>query len=159
MVLKSAKSRLIRLGAEIVSTIPLIMFAKTRSATLKASFMGNCGTSCISLLLSITTTVSQCFRISTKAALAYSFRPFSMRKGVVTTPTVIAPFLLAISATTGAAPVPVPPPKPVVMKTMSILESKSSIRLRDSSIAALPSLGSPPTPIPLASFSPTKIFW
>ena len=39
--------------------------------------------------------------------------------GLVTTPIVRAPRLFAISATTGAAPVPVPPPLPAVMKTMS----------------------------------------
>ena len=43
----------------------------------------------------------------------------SKRKGLVTTPTVSAPSSLAISATTGAAPVPVPPPMPAVTKTMS----------------------------------------
>ena len=40
-------------------------------------------------------------------------------KGLVTTPIVSAPKLLAISATTGAAPVPVPPPIPAVTKTKS----------------------------------------
>ena len=37
----------------------------------------------------------------------------------VTTPTVNAPAVLAILAMIGDAPVPVPPPMPAVMKTMS----------------------------------------
>ena len=40
-------------------------------------------------------------------------------KGLVTTATVRAPSSLARLAMTGAAPVPVPPPRPVVTKTMS----------------------------------------
>src|SRR3989344_4926230 len=40
-------------------------------------------------------------------------------KGKVTIPIVKAPFFFAISATTGETPVPVPPPSPQVMKTMS----------------------------------------
>ena len=38
---------------------------------------------------------------------------------MVTTPMVSAPIDLAIRATTGAPPVPVPPPSPAVTKTMS----------------------------------------
>ena len=39
--------------------------------------------------------------------------------GLVTTATVRMPISLASCATTGAAPVPVPPPMPAVMNTMS----------------------------------------
>ena len=39
-------------------------------------------------------------------------------KGVVTTPTVRMPASRAMSAIVGAAPVPVPPPMPAVMKHM-----------------------------------------
>ena len=46
-------------------------------------------------------------------------RPPSNPKGRVTTPTVSAPSSRAISAMTGAEPVPVPPPSPAVTNTMS----------------------------------------
>ena len=42
----------------------------------------------------------------------------SISKGFVTTPTVKIPKSLAIRATTGVAPVPVPPPIPAVRNTM-----------------------------------------
>ena len=45
-------------------------------------------------------------------------RPPSQSKGLVTTPTVRMPISLATRAITGAAPVPVPPPMPAVMKSM-----------------------------------------
>src|SRR6185312_16391086 len=45
----------------------------------------------------------------------------SKRNGLVTMPTVSAPVSRAIWATTGAAPVPVPPPMPQVTNTMSAL--------------------------------------
>ncbi len=48
-------------------------------------------------------------------------------KGRVTTPTVSAPSERAMRATTGAPPVPVPPPSPAVTKTMSAPRSTSSI--------------------------------
>ena len=43
----------------------------------------------------------------------------SNENGFVTTPIVRAPKSLAISAITGVAPVPVPPPSPAVINTMS----------------------------------------
>ena len=43
----------------------------------------------------------------------------SMPNGFVTTATVRMPISFASCATTGAAPVPVPPPKPAVMNSMS----------------------------------------
>ena len=45
--------------------------------------------------------------------------PPSISKGRVTTATVRMPSSLASCATTGAAPVPVPPPMPAVMNSMS----------------------------------------
>ena len=49
----------------------------------------------------------------------------SKLKGFVTTATVRLPRSLAISAMTGAAPDPVPPPMPAVMKIMSASLSAS----------------------------------
>ena len=79
-------------------------------------------------------------------------------KGRVTTPMVSAPRLLAISATTGAAPVPVPPPLPAVMKTMSAPCSASSISCRCSSAASRPTSGSLPAPSPRVSWRPMSSF-
>ena len=65
----------------------------------------------------------------------------SKENGRVTTPMVRAPRLLAISAMTGAPPVPVPPPLPAVMKTMSAPLSTSSISSRWASAAWRADLG------------------
>jgi len=54
----------------------------------------------------------------------------SKPNGRVTTAMVSAPRPLDISAMTGAAPVPVPPPSPAVMNTMSAPLSASSMSLR-----------------------------
>ena len=54
-----------------------------------------------------------------------SFR--SRFKGLVTTATVKAPTDLATLATIGEAPVPVPPPIPAAIKTMSEPSNKDSI--------------------------------
>ena len=51
----------------------------------------------------------------------------SKTKGFVTTATVKIPKSLAISATTGKAPVPVPPPNPAVKKTISAPLNTSAI--------------------------------
>ena len=50
---------------------------------------------------------------------AFMRREPSKPNGLVTMPTVSAPSSRAMRATTGAAPVPVPPPSPAVMNTMS----------------------------------------
>ena len=63
------------------------------------------------------------------SACAARRRP-SKPNGRVTTPMVSAPSARAISATTGAPPVPVPPPSPAVTKTMSAPLSTSSISSR-----------------------------
>src|SRR5215467_5470047 len=55
----------------------------------------------------------------------------------------------------GAAPVPVPPPRPVVTKTISA-PSRASMILSESSSAALrPTSGLAPAPRPLVSFTPS----
>ena len=66
----------------------------------------------------------------------------SNSNGLVTTPTVSAPISsLAISAMTGAEPVPVPPPSPAVTKTMSAPFSASLMSSRDSAAAPAADLG------------------
>ena len=78
----------------------------------------------------------------------------SKPNGLVTMPTVSAPTSRAIRAITGAAPVPVPPPAPAVMKTMSEPFS-SDLSLSYSSIAAIrPSSASAPEPSPRVTAAP-----
>src|SRR5690606_6266874 len=60
----------------------------------------------------------------------------------------------AISAITGAAPVPVPPPMPAVMKTRSAPSIARRTSSRDSSIACRPISGRAPAPRPRVSFLP-----
>ena len=82
----------------------------------------------------------------------------SKPNGFVTTPTVRIPRLRAISATTGAAPVPVPPPIPHVTNTMLASLMMSTISSLFSSTALAPISGFAPAPRPLVSFSPIWIF-
>ena len=87
------------------------------------------------------------------SAWSMRLRP-SKPKGLVTTPTVRMPCSLAMSATTGAAPVPVPPPMPAVMNTISVSSKALVMLLRSSSALRLPTSGSLPAPWPWVSFSP-----
>ena len=75
-------------------------------------------------------------------------------KGLVTTATVKIPRSFATSATTGAAPVPVPPPIPAVMNTISAPLSSSAMRSRSSIAAARPVSGFAPAPRPLVILLP-----
>ena len=77
----------------------------------------------------------------------------------MTTPTVRMPFSLAISATTGAAPVPVPPPMPAVTNTMSAPSSRAVICSLLSLADSRPTSGFAPAPLPPVSFSPMASFW
>ena len=82
----------------------------------------------------------------------------SNAKGLVTTATLNAPSSLASEATTGAAPLPVPPPRPEVMKIMSEPSSASMIFSVSSSAALRPTSGLAPAPSPLVSFAPSCNF-
>ena len=88
-----------------------------------------------------------------RSACSLRFLP-SKPNGFVTTPTVNAPASRAHSATTGAAPVPVPPPIPAVTKTMSAPCNAFKISSRLSSAASRPTSGFAPAPKPLVAFSP-----
>src|SRR5579875_1449137 len=81
-------------------------------------------------------------------------RRCSNRNGFVTTPTVNAPSSFEISAMTGAAPVPVPPPMPAVTKTISAPRKALANISRLSSAAFFPISGFAPAPKPRVSFSP-----
>ena len=86
--------------------------------------------------------VSTCFcNSSTPPSACFIRREPSNWKGFVTTPTVRIPISRAALAMIGAAPVPVPPPMPAVMKHMWQPESRSTISSINSSAAAAPTSG------------------
>ena len=70
-------------------------------------------------------------------------------------PTTIAPFSFAILATTGIAPVPVPPPIPAAMNTRLQSFVRSSMSLLDISALFSPISGKPPAPRPWVSCPPS----
>ena len=73
----------------------------------------------------------------------------SRANGNVTTPITSAPFSLAILATMGAAPLPVPPPIPAVTNTRLQSPIAFSISVLEYSAALAPISGNPPAPRPL----------
>ena len=108
-----------------------------------------------SLSLGITIKVSTLFFSCSIPDRALLIRVLaSKRKGLVTTPTVRIPISFAILATTGAAPVPVPPPIPQVTNTISAPFKACEISSELSSAAFSPTSGLAPAPSPLVSFSP-----
>jgi len=78
----------------------------------------------------------------------------SKANGFVTTATVKAPRSLAACAIIGAEPVPVPPPRPAVTKTMSAPRSACSILSLSSMAAFSPISGFPPAPSPFVILDP-----
>ena len=81
--------------------------------------------------------------------------PPSSLNGRVTTATVRMLMLFAMSAITGAAPVPVPPPMPAVMNSMSAPSIISAMRSRSSIAASRPISGLAPAPRPRVSAVPS----
>ena len=114
----SAKSRLIRPGVVIRSVMPCTPESSTWSAWRNASIMLMLRSPrASSRSLGITMSVSHCWRSSSMPVSACTWRRLpSNENGRVTTPMVSAPILRAMLATTGAPPVPVPPPSPQVTK-------------------------------------------
>ena len=78
--------------------------------------------------------------------------------GLVTTPTVSTPSSRAACAMIGAAPVPVPPPMPAVMKHMCAPARWSTISSIVSSADIAPTVGLPPAPRPSVALRPIWIF-
>mmetsp|Transcript_13996 Transcript_13996/g.27910 ORF Transcript_13996/g.27910 Transcript_13996/m.27910 type:complete len:286 (-) Transcript_13996:178-1035(-) len=152
----SAKSTLMRPGRTMISEMPTTPWRRMSSATAKARSTGVfAGMISRSLSFDTTMTVSTFFLSSAMAALAWLILLLpSKPKGLVTTPTVRAPDSLAISATTGAAPEPVPPPMPEVTKQRSEPDTMAPISARDSSAALQPISGIPPAPSPLVTSLP-----
>ena len=109
--------------------------------------------------LGITISVSTaCRNCSTPvSATRERFAP-STRKGLVTTATVRASSSREAAAMSGLAPVPVPPPMPAVMNTISAPSSAILMSWMLSSAAWRPSSGFPPAPRPRVVLSPIWIF-
>ena len=85
---------------------------------------------------------------SPRRAFIIFWRP-SKAKGMVTMPIVSMPISLATRATTGPAPVPVPPPIDAVTKAILVPSLNiSRIRSNDFSASSRPLSGSPPAPKP-----------
>ena len=121
IVRTSAKSRLMRPGSVTRSEMPWTPWRSTSSATRNASTIDVPFSRIVSRrLFGTTINVSTSSESAWMPTLAASERLVpSKPNGLVMTPTVSAPISRAMRATTGAAPVPVPPPSPAVMKTMS----------------------------------------
>ena len=100
-----------------------------------------------------------CFNSASPASAAcIRFLP-SKVNGFVTIPTVKAPSSFAIFANNGAAPVPVPPPKPVVTNTISLPLIASRISFSLSCAARLPISGFAPAPRPFVTSRPKIILF
>ena len=152
----SAKSTLIMPGRVISSAIPCTAPCSTWFAALNASSSVTSPPSTVSSFwFGIVISESQCLPSSAMPVSAEPrrLRP-SMSNGLVTTATVRMPSSFATCATTGAAPVPVPPPMPAVMNSMSEPSIISMMRSRSSIAAWRPTSGSAPAPSPLVMLQP-----
>lgn len=129
---------------------------RTSSAYSNAWLMGRSAFALASSLsLETTMSASVASRIAWIASTACRIRRApSKRNGFVTTPTVRQPATLAHSATTGAAPEPVPPPMPATTKTRSAPRTIALISATLSSAANRPIAGSPPAPSPRVTSRP-----
>src|SRR6266581_2808775 len=150
----SWKSTLMRPGTLMISEIPATAFFSTLSAAENASSIDTSSPSTSSSFsFRITITESTCRDSSSMPTSAACMRRTpSNEKGLVTTATVRMPISWATSATTGAAPVPVPPPIPAVMTAMN---STPATPFRIMWSTALPP--APPTPITLITV-PLNVF-
>ena len=155
----SAKSMLISPGSVISSEMPWTPCLRTSSAMRKACLMGVLFSATLRRYwLGMRIRVSTFLRsLSIPSFANWSFLRPSNANGVVTTATVRMLRPLASSATTGAAPVPVPPPIPAVMNTMSVPSRISRISSLLSSAAFIPISGIPPAPRPPVSSFPMGI--
>mmetsp|Transcript_16727 Transcript_16727/g.25066 ORF Transcript_16727/g.25066 Transcript_16727/m.25066 type:complete len:259 (+) Transcript_16727:771-1547(+) len=148
--LTSAKSTFTNPVLMIISEIPTTPCLKISSATKNASVTGVLsGTILNSLSLLTTIKVSTCsLKVSIASSACFILFLPSNANGFVTTPTVKQPHSLATSARTGAAPLPVPPPIPAVIKTISAPSQICVISLTFSRAAFSPTEGIPPAPSP-----------
>ncbi len=158
MARTSAKSRLMMPGIVMMSEMPCTPWRRMSSATRNDSKKPAFCATASSFSLGIAIIVSTDSSSSCKPRSACVARRLpSKANGFVTTATVRAPISLASEAMIGAAPVPVPPPRPAVTKTMSAPSSASMILSASSSAALRPISGLAPAPRPFVSLTPSWI--
>ncbi len=150
-VCTSAKSTFIKPGRVINSAIPCTEPDNTSFAVPKA-FVIVISPPRTSLSFSLGIVISEstnCFNsVIPSSATSARFLPSNL-KGRVTTATVSIFISFATCATTGAAPVPVPPPMPAAIKSISAPSRTAIMLSRSSSAAWRPISGSEPAPKPL----------
>ena len=153
----SAKSTLIKPGRVISSAMPCTAPCSTSFAALNASSSVVVGPEHRQQLL----VRDRDQRVDEPAELRdallrdpHALRRLPCANGFVTTATVRIPISFASCATTGAAPVPVPPPRPAVMNSMSAPSITSWIRSRSSIAACRPTSGFAPAPRPFVMLQP-----
>ena len=152
----SAKSTFTRPGLLITSAMPDTAPCSTSLAAAYASSTETSSPStAISLSFGMMISESTRFASSSIPACATLWRLPSNVKGRVTTATVRMPSCFAMSAMIGAAPVPVPPPMPAVMNSMSEPAISSPMRSRSSIAASRPISGFAPAPRPRVSAVPS----
>ena len=152
----SAKSRLMMPGIVMMSEMPCTPCRRMSSATRKDSKKpASCATaSSFSLGMTMVVSTESISSEMPRSACCIRRLP-SKANGLVTTATVRAPISLASEAMIGAAPVPVPPPRPAVTKTMSEPSSASMILSESSSAALRPTSGFAPAPKPFVNLTPS----
>src|SRR5512137_686264 len=158
--LTSAKSRLMRPGLVMRSEMPWAAWRRMSSARRKASWTEVLRlTVWRSLSLGMAMTVSTALLSSLRPSSACLIRTLpSKPKGRVTMAMTRMSSSAAMLATIGVEPVPVPPPRPVVRKTMSAPWRISSSLSVSSMAAWRPVSGRPPEPRPLVSNWPMGTF-
>src|SRR5579859_1582713 len=160
MVFTSAKSRLMMPGMVMMSEMPCTacrrMSSAMRNDSKKPAFCATASSFSLGMTMSVSTESTSSPRPRSACRMR---RLPSKANGLVTTATVSAPISLASDAMMGAAPVPVPPPRPVVTKTMSAPSSASMTFSASSSAALRPTSGLAPAPRPCVSLTPSWIFF
>ena len=160
VVSTSAKSRLIVPAIFTRSEIPRAALLSVSSALAKASETVKSLYTSMRRWLLMTRRASTLSRICLTPSSAWRILAVpSKRKGMVTIPIVSRPACMAILPMTGAAPVPVPPPIPAVMKTMRVSPSMRASRIACSlsRAASLARSGLAPAPRPLVTVGPIVI--
>ena len=143
----SAKSRLIRPVIVTRSDMPWTPWRSMSSATLNPSVSFTRWSRSRRRSFGTTINASTTSRsASTPSSASFRRRMPSKVNGSDTTPTVNAPAALALWPITPEAPVPVPPPIPAVMNTMSAPATNASISSMTLSAARIPTSGFPPAP-------------
>src|SRR5476651_1891537 len=159
MVFTSAKSRLMMPGMVMMSEIPCTAWRRMSSATRNDSKNPAFCATARRRSLGMTIMVSTLSTNSDSPRSDWFMRRLpSNANGLVTTATVSAPISLASDAMMGAAPVPVPPPRPAVTNTMSAPSRASMILSASSSAPRRPISGFAPAPKPVVSLVPSWIF-